>query len=508
VTRSTVLWRCSIGAALIAALATAGGPLRADEPPKPAPPHVAPEAPPPPADATTTHRVALGGQVVEYAATAGTLTLRNDKQEPQATIYYVADIATGPAGDKRPITFAFNGGPGAASAYLQLGAIGPRVIDFGDGAAPASQPSGLIDNAASWLDLTDLVFLDPVGTGYSHGAAGVDEAKVFWSVAPDLKALGEAISLYLARTGRTNAPVYLVGESYGGFRAGRLARSLIEEYGVRVAGVTMISPALDFGLLRGGELDPLPDALRLPSYAAVGLEQRHALSPEALKPAEAFALGDYLSALAEGFHDQARAKRVLATLADFSGLPPALVERLGGRIPQSVFEKEFRHDAGRILSGYDGSVSAPDPFPESLFLHGSDPILDGTKPAFTGAMQAYLRDELGFKTDRPYRLLNPEVSHHWDWSIHSPWSSLGAVDDLRVALSLNPQLRAVIAHGMTDLTTPYMTSRYIVDHLPEMGPVPRVTLHLYPGGHMMYLRPATRRLLHDDAAALYAAGAG
>ena len=496
-------WLCA-AAALGALLASVV--VRADEPPKQAPARASAEAAP--TDATTTHRITLGDRVIDYAATAGTLTLKNEKQEPEGTLYYVADIVSAPSGGKRPITFAFNGGPGAASAYLELGAIGPRVLELQEDAQTTPQSRGLVDNSASWLDLTDLVFLDPIGTGYSHGAPGVDEGKTFWGVGQDLGALGEAITLYLAHTGRTDAPVYLIGESYGGFRAARLARTLIEEHGVHVAGVTMISPSLDFALLRGDTLDPLPDALRLPSYAAVVLEQRHALTEAALGPAESFALGDYLLALADGFRDPQRTPPAFRTLADISGLPEDLIRRLAGRIPASVFEKEFRHDAGRILSSYDGSVSAPDPYPEQLFLHASDPILDGTKPLFTGAIQAYLRDELNFKTERPYHLLNGEVSHHWDWNVRSPWSSLSAVGDLRIALSLNPQMRAAIAHGMTDLTTPYMTSRYIIDHLPAMGPTPRVTLHLYPGGHMMYLRPGTRRLLHDDAAALYGAGAG
>ena len=503
--RLTGLGRRIAPALLLLAVAASGLPVRADEPAKPAPAKASEALP---ADATTSHVLDLGGRKLDYAATAGTLVLRNDKQEPQATIFYAAYTLTGPDAGKRPVTIAFNGGPGAASAYLQLGAMGPRVIDFGDAPATAPRSNELVDNRATWLDFTDLVFIDPVGTGYSHAAPGVDAAKEFWSVDRDLRTLAEAIRLYLTRSGRTTSPVYLAGESYGGFRAARLAHSLIAEYGVRVAGATMISPVLDFALVRGGDLDPLPVALRLPSYAAVALEQRQALTPEALREVEQFALGDYLLALAGGRHDAQRTSAVDAAVARFSGLPEELVRRLEGRIPPNVFIKEFRHDESRVLSRYDGAVSVADPYPAAPMARGDDPILDGTRPIFTGAMVAYLRDELGFRTELPYELLSRQVSRHWDWSIHSPWAGLGAADDLREALSLNPQFRAAIAHGMTDLETPYMTSRYVVDHLPQMGPAPRLTLKLYPGGHMMYLRAGTRQRLHDDAAELYRDAAG
>jgi carboxypeptidase C (cathepsin A) len=499
------LRRWGVAALLMAATIAPPGWAQADEPPKPTAGKV---AEPLPADVATTHTIELAGHRTEYAATVGSLPLRNDKQEIQATIFYVAYTVTAPADRRRPVTFAFNGGPGAASAYLQLGALGPRVVDFSDDPTVVPLSGDLVDNPATWLDFTDLVFVDPVGTGYSRAAAGVDEAKEFWGVDQDLRSLGQAISLYLAHAGRTTSPVFLVGESYGGFRAARLARSLIAEYGVRLAGATMISPVLDFSLVRGGDLDPLPDVLRLPSYAAVTLERQGTLTPQGLREVESFALGDYLVALAGGIERWPGAADLYSRLAGFTGLPEDLLRRLRGRIPSSVFEKEFRRGESRILSAYDGAVSAPDPHPESLSLHADDPILDGTRPVFTGAMQAYLRDELGFKTDQPYRVLVGEISRRWDWAVRSPWSSLGASDELRAALSLNPEFHGLVAHGMTDLQTPYMTSRYVVDHLPEMGESQRITVKLYRGGHMMYLRPTTRQQLHGDVAEMYRASGG
>jgi carboxypeptidase C (cathepsin A) len=498
------LRRWGVAALLAGAMIAPPAWAQADEPPKHAVGKVV-ELPP---DATTTHTIELADHRTEYTATAGSLPLRNDKQEIQATVFYVAYTVTAPVERPRPVTFAFNGGPGAASAYLHLGALGPRVVDFSDDPAVVPHSAELVDNAATWLDFTDLVFIDPVGTGYSRAASGVDEAKEFWGVDQDLRSLGQTISLYLAHAGRTTSPVFLAGESYGGFRAARLARSLIAEYGVRLAGATMISPVFDFALLRGGDLDPLPDVLRLPSYAAVMLERQGALTPEGLSEVESFALGDYLVALAGGIERGPGATALYSRLAHFTGLPEDLLRRLRGRIPPSVFRKEFLRGESRILSSYDGAVSAPDPHPESLALRADDPVLDGTRPAFTGAMLAYLRDELGFRSDQPYRLLVGEISRRWDWSVRSPWSSLGASDDLRAALSLNPRFHGLVAHGMTDLQTPYMTSRYVVDHLPEMGESPRLTVKLYRGGHMMYLRLAMRRQLHGDVAEMYQASGG
>lgn len=499
------LRRWGIAALLVGVTIVPSGWVQADEASEPKTEKVAESLP---SDVTTTHTIELADRRIDYTATAGTLPQRNDKQEIQATIFYVAYTVTASDERWRPVTFVFNGGPGAASAYLQLGALGPRVVDFTDAPATVPRSGGLVDNPATWLDFTDLVFIDPVGTGYSRAAKGVDEANEFWGVDQDLRSLAQAISLYLTRAGRTTSPVFLAGESYGGFRAARLAHSLIAEYGVRLAGATMISPVLDFGLVRGGGLDPLPDALRLPSYAAVALDHEGALAPERLGEVEAFALGNYLVALAGGLEKLPGRDALYPRLARFTGLQEDLLRRLRGRIPPSVFEKEFRHGESRILSAYDGAVSAPDPHPESLTLRAEDPILEGTRPVFTGAMLAYLHDELGFRTDQPYRVLVGEISRHWDWGLHSPWSSLGASDDLRAALSLNQQFRGLIAHGMTDLQTPYMTSRYVVDHLPAFGESPRLTVKLYRGGHMMYLRAATRRELHGDAAELYRAAGG
>ncbi|MBI3514465.1 MAG: peptidase S10, partial [Proteobacteria bacterium] len=429
--------------------------------------------------------------------------------ERKADVFYVAYTLNGQDAATRPITFAFNGGPGAASAYLHLGTMGPRVLAFGEEPESLSTVRRLIDNPDTWLDMTDLVFVDPVGTGYSRGIGSDDEvAKQFWGVKQDIEAMAAVVRLFLTRSGRLGSPKYLVGESYGGFRAARLADFLHTQQGIAINGAVLVSPVLEFETLRSGPYSPMTWALRLPSYAATALEAEGRLSLENLAEAERFALGDYLTALASGPRDPALAGRINDRVATLTGLPRELVERLNARIPVNVFNKEFRRADGRVLSSYDASVSIVDPYPNSVTARGGDAILQGTIAPLTTGFVAYARDALGYRTDLPYRLLNGEVGGKWDWRSGGGPGPAGSLDELREALALNPRLRIVVAHGMTDLVTPYFASRFLIDQLPKLGDAARVTLKLYPGGHMMYLRPGSRGRLHQDALELYRATAG
>lgn len=489
----------------------------ADDPPKnaPAKPAATTSAATMPADVTTHHTLKLGDRTLNYDAVAGSLPLTDTKGEHKADVFYVAYTLPGAQAASRPITFAFNGGPGAGSAYLQIGALGPRVLEVGDAPAAPNPSARLVDNPETWLDLTDLVFVDPVGTGYSRGVGSEDDvAKEFWGVKQDVEAMAAFVRLYLTRTSRLASPKFLVGESYGGFRAARLTNMLLgDPGGVAITGAFLISPVLEFETMNMSAYEPLGWALGLPSYAATKLEADGKLTPEALTDVERFALGDYLTALAGGSRDEATAKRIDAAVAGFTGLPLELVTRLEGRVPMNVFVKEFRRADGRLISRYDGSVSAADPYPASVTPRGGDAILRATIAPFTSAFVDYARDELGFRTDLSYRLLSEQVGHRWDWRSAMSGSFggggyVGSLDELREALALNPQLRVVVAHGMTDLITPYFASRFLIDQLPKMGDTPRVKLLLYPGGHMMYLRAASRALLHRDAGALYRAVPG
>jgi carboxypeptidase C (cathepsin A) len=459
-----------------------------------------------PAPQTTSHSITIAGRKLDYQAKAGTLSLLSGKGDVTAEIFYVAYTLPPAAGAEkaRPITFVFNGGPGAASAYLHLGALGPRVIATGADGQFLPPPQKLIDNPDSWLDMTDLVFVDPVGTGYSREAPGQD-TKDFWGVSQDASSIGAFIRLYLAQNGRTGSPLFLAGESYGGFRAALLARTLQEDVGLSPNGIVLISPALEFTLVLPDEFQPLHWALELPSLAAVRLRSE-GVSGEALREklaeVEHYAIGDYLTALTSGLEQGGRlaSQRV----AEITGLPLELVQRNFARIPTALFAREFQRTSGKVLSPYDGTIATADIAPESARIAGADPVLDRSVPALTSAFVGYARDELNFRTDVSYRLLNGDVTHNWDYG-SSRQGYAGVMDDLQRARSLNPALGVVIVNGDTDLVTPYLASRYLVNQLPTLGGAKPIRLDVIEGGHMMYFRPDGRRALKEAASELYQA---
>jgi len=489
----------------LALLAAGLSPARAETPERPAPSGGVLSLLPPPQK--TEHSIELHGRTLRYEATAGTLSLLAGNADVTAEIFYVAYSALPDATERktqRPVTFVFNGGPGAASAYLHLGALGPRILQTTADGGFRPPPQKLTDNPATWLDMTDLVFVDPVGTGYSREAPG-QETRSFWGVDQDASSMGAFIRLYLAQTGRTASPVFLAGESYGGFRAALLARTLQEDVGIAPSGVVLISPALEFVLVRPDSFDPLHWALELPSLAAVRLQRDGIVGEELqrrLGEVERYALNDYLPALVGGLENGRRLAS--GRVAEITGLPLDLVQRNNARIPTELFAREFARERGNVLSVYDGMSETADMAPESGRIAGPDSVLDRSVPALTAAFVSYVRDELNFRTDISYRLLNPEVSRNWEYeSGPSRQGYAGVMDDLQRARVLNPSLGVVIVNGLTDLVTPYMTSRYLVDQLPSLGNARPIQLDVLPGGHMMYFRPDGRLALRDAAAALY-----
>jgi carboxypeptidase C (cathepsin A) len=456
---------------------------------------------PPPV--TTSHTLQLGGEALRYSAIAGALPL-HEKGKITAEIFYVA-YTKEPADADRPVTFVFNGGPGAASAYLHLGAIGPKIVEATDNGELLGPPPRLVDNDASWLSFTDLVFVDPVGTGYSR-AAGEKKESDFWGVEQDTESLAEFIRLYLIENNRMASPVFLAGESYGGFRAVTLTRELQKSSGISPSGMVLVSPALEFAMIHGEDYDPMLWALALPSYAAVKLESdgvtgRQALK-DALADAERYALTDYLVALASGAEQGG--KTASARVADLTGLPLEKVEQHLARVSPSLFIKEFDRDGGQLLSRYDGSVSGPDPHPSSAWPRGPDPVLDATIPLWSSAFVDYAQTDLAYETDEAYRLLNRDVRSKWDFGT-SPTRQgyAGVLDDIQEARAANPALEVMIATGYTDLITPYMVPTYLVGQLPTLKGATPITIEDYAGGHMLYLRPDSRRDLKDDVEAMY-----
>jgi carboxypeptidase C (cathepsin A) len=448
-----------------------------------------------PPDSVTEHTVELPGGTLAYTATAGTLSLYDQSGERSAAIYYTAYVAKGPEAANRPVTFGFNGGPGAASAYLNVGLVGPKIAEF-----PSADPTAarLRDNPETWLAFTDLVMIDPVGTGWSRPAKPDDKA--FYGVSSDAQALAKTIMLYLSKNGRSGSPKYLLGESYGGFRAAKVARALQREHGIAVAGIVMVSPLVEGSLIFGGTRFALGAALQLPSLAAAELERKGAFSKEALAAAERFALTDYLTTLAGPPPTGHAALAFYTRVAEITGLPPEVVARAHGFI-RDAYVKHLRSAEGKIVSRYDATFAVADPFPEQETARGPDPLLDGLTRAYGSAFATHARDQLGFKTEMTYILLASDISGKWDWDGSRGGAS--ASDDLRELLSLFPSFRLLIAHGYSDMVTPYAVSRYMLDHLPPIGDPSRTQLTLYRGGHMFYIDPQSRKAFSADAKTFY-----
>lgn len=454
-----------------------------------------------PPDSVTRHETAAGEARLAYTATAGTFALRDQRGERVAAVYYTAYTLDGADAATRPVTFVFNGGPGAASAYLHLGLVGPRVADFGP--HPDAAAMQLTGNPDTWLRFTDLVLIDPVGTGWSR-AADPEKAETFWSVERDAESLAKVIALYVAENARTASPKYLLGESYGGFRAAKVARSLQRGQGIILSGIVMVSPFLEGQLHFGADRSALSAALLLPAIVATELDRDDRFSAEALAEAERFAMTDYLVTLAGPPPDPEAGEGFYARVAALTGLPVEVVRRNRGFVAEAYLEHP-RGETPEIASPYDGTFTLPDPFPESDDGHAGDPMLDGFLQSLGGLFVGYARTQLDYETPITYELLNRRVSGRWDWN--GGRRHVGAADDLRQLLALNPGMGLLIAHGRSDLVTPYGISRYVVDHLPPGinggAGGDRARLTLYKGGHMFYFDPASRAAFTDDAEAFY-----
>ena len=449
-----------------------------------------------PADSVTEHALVLPDRTLSFKATAGAIKLSDESGAEQADVAYVSFVLPGADPQTRPVTFVFNGGPGAASAWLNLGALGPWRLPMSGAAVYPSATPALVDNAETWLDFTDLVFIDPPGAGYSKIVAGDEARKKFWSVGGDIDALSVVVRKWLAANERFASPKFIVGESYGGFRAPRLAKALTTEQGVGVNGLILISPVLDFAMMENSD-GPFPLAIRLPSYAAAARENVGPVSREQLASVEQYAAGEYLADYLKGPRDAEAVARMVARVTDFSGLDPELVRRLGGRIDQVTFEREFDRAHGKIAAAYDASVRAYDPSPTSNQSEWLDSYLEGFVAPLASAMTDLYARRLGWKTEDAYEALDSRVSRGWDWGrgLRPPES----IEALRQMLALDPNLRVLVTHGLTDMQAPYFASKLALDQIPDYGPPGRLALKVYSGGHMYYARDESRKALRDDA---------
>ncbi|MDP4022144.1 peptidase S10 [Methylobacterium sp. NEAU 140] len=456
-----------------------------------------------PPDSTTQQSVTLpDGRKLDFTATAGSLPLVDESGKLQAEIGFVAYTMAPQAGAARPVTFAINGGPGAASAYLNIGAIGPwRLPVDGDSISP-SQTVALVPNDGTWLDLTDLVFIDPVGSGYSRAADG--DAKKYWGVDADASVLAAAIARYLRVNGREASPKFYVGESYGGFRGPLIAGKLQEEIGVGLSGMVLLSPVLDFGWLQGPRTNPWGYVLRLPSLAAGALERTGTVPTSALlTDAEGYATGPYLADLLKGPGDTGAVARMTERVAPLTGLDPAYVRSLGARLTTHGVQREIDRAAGRVASAYDTGITGWDPNPDAPSSNFDDPQLTALQAPLTSAMlDLYARVLKWPVPNLRYELLNSAVNRAWSWG--SGRQAPEALSALKGALALDGNLRALVVHGFTDLVTPYFASKLLLAQVPPYGGG-RLNLAVYPGGHMFYSRANSRAAFKRDVSALYEA---
>ena len=473
------------------------------------------EAAPKEESAVTHHSLTLNGETIKYTATAGTLLLKDDKDEPTASVFYVAYTQDGADLSHRPVTFLYNGGPGSASIWLHMGSVGPVRVETADAQPTPNAPYSLVQNPYSLLDKSDLVFIDAIGTGYSH-AVGKSKNKDFWGVDQDGKAFTQFIQRYLSKNNRWNSPKYLMGESYGTTRSA-LVSNMLSDAGVALNGVILVSSILDFGTESFNVGNDLPFITNLPTYAAVAwyhdkLNPKPADLPAFLKEVRGFAAGEYADALMKGDTlDAATRADVLKKLSAYTGLSQGYLSESRLRIFPFRFMKELTrdegHTVGRLDARYtgidiDNAGEAPEFDPANSYINGPYPA----------AFHDYVGGTLNYNPDREY-LLSARAGRDWDWK-HSngfnPWwpGSLDVAEDLRQAMTHNPHMKVFVANGYFDLATPFFATEYTVDHM-GLDPSLRgnVQFGYYDSGHMIYLHVPALKALKSDLAKFYDATA-
>lgn len=461
----------------------------------------------------TRHSISLNGQTIHYTATAGTLILKEEQEKEEkaegekakATIFFIAYTKDDTDPAERPITFAFNGGPGSSSVWLHLGLLGPKRVQMADekGSAPPP-PYRLVDNEFSLLDMTDLVFIDPVSTGFSRAVPG-EKPKDFHAFQKDIESVGDFIRLYTTRYQRWSSAKFLAGESYGTTRSAGLSGYLQERHGMYLNGILLISSILNFQTAYFTSGNDLPYILFLPTYTATAWYHGR-LAPDlqanlaqTLAEVEQFALGDYTLALMQGAAlPEERRTAVAAQLARYTGLSADYIERTDLRIDIHRFCKELLRDEGRTVGRLDARFTGVDR--DSVGEYNEfDPSYAVIQGPYTATLNDYVRRDLQFESDLPYEILTGRV---WPWN-YEPHQNrfVDVAETLRKAISMNPFLRVFVANGYYDLATPYLATRYTFNHL-GLPTHLQENIHLtyYEAGHMMYVhRPSLAQLKGDMA---------
>jgi carboxypeptidase C (cathepsin A) len=485
----------------------------AQQPPQPAPekPTEKPKEekkPPAPEEKVvqTKHSIKIGGQEIKYTATAGTILLKLEDGTPKASIFYVAytkdDVSDA---SQRPITFSFNGGPGSSSVWLHLGLLGPRRVQMGDAGALLPPPYKLVDNDVSLLDISDLVFIDPVSTGYSRAVPG-ETPQQFHGVTPDVESVADFIRLYTTRNKRWSSPKFLAGESYGTTRAAGLSGYLQQRYGMYLNGIVLISSILNFETAEFDAGNDLPYILYLPTYTAIAWYHKKLPADlqsgdvqKAVDESRKFAVGEYADVLMTGDAlPAARRAEITQKVARLTGLSPDYIDRTNLRIEIQRFTKELlrseRRTIGRIDARFTGiDRDAAGERPEF------DPSIAAIIGPYSGMLNNYVRNDLKFDSDLPYEVLTGRVR---PWS-YAPYENryVNVAETLRSAMTQNPFLHVFVAKGYYDLATPFFAADYTFDHL---GLDPTLRGHLsgayYEAGHMMYVHPPSLAKLKADIA--------
>ena len=456
---------------------------------------------------------ALAQTLPAYNAKAGMLNIGADPERPDAEIFHIAYTLKGADPSTRPVTFVLNGGPGGASIYLHLSAIGPKtIVTAGDGSFPAA-PARLEENPDSWITFTDLVFIDPVGTGYSRMLPGPDgkpgDPRRYYAVESDVHAIAGFIQQWLTVNKRWGSPKGIAGESYAGRRIAALVPVLARQYGINLNRAVLISPEI----YAPSMIEPFPayDLLHamslLPTQAATAAF--HGLSTitndaAGYKTAEDFALSGYLAGLATLGRMNAQEQAAFhAKVGGLIGLDPALVALHRGRVGEAVFANSLLAARGKVLDLYDGTQPGDNPKPEMRDGFGASPR---TLEVFSGALlppfMDYVRNDLGYATNRPYIVLNFEVTALWDRK-----SPMGSPEDFAVALAQNTDVKALVVHGYQDLAANYFLSRYVLEQLVRTPSArERLSFRTYQGGHMFYLRTRSRAEFATDVRSFYGSG--
>lgn len=438
---------------------------------------------------TNDYVVTIAGEKVEYTVETGMLPLLKPDGTPKASVFYMAYTRKG-QGDraKRPITFCFNGGPGSSSVWLHLGALGPRRVKLNDDGTLPKPPFQLVDNEYSILHVTDMVFIDPVATGYSR-ATKDEKPEQFFGQQGDIESVGEFIRFYATKQQRWRSPKYLCGESYGVFRAAGLAEYLHSRYGLYLNGLLLVSGLLDYATLREGPGNELPYLVFLPAYTATAHHHKklppdlQANLPAALAEARAFMKNEYPGALFQGNALPAENRRaVVQKLSRLTGLTPRVIEDNDLRVSPSVFRKMLLLDQNVIIGRFDARITGRDA-DRAANVPGFDPSYAATLGPFSAAMNAYVREELKFESDLPYEILTGVGP----WNFSAPNSYPSVAERLGSVLSQNPHLRVLVQGGLTDLACPIDGIRYSIEHL-QLDPAYRgnFTYAEYESGHMMY----------------------